>query len=229
MHFHLPKPLHGWREFFGEVGIIVVGVLIALAAEQLVDEIHWRAETRATRNALYSEVRDNLSAAEFRASQQDCIDRRLGEIATIFRTHADGRPIILTGAIGRPMYYGTSSETWDVAVSSQAVAHMPLHEKLDFAFSYLLFANMKDVQNREQDAWLKLNVLNDPGVLDAGDWPGLHQAYAEARALSSRMQLITNFAPSRAGLGQVASHAADIPSLVEGRRRFCSPILPQKQ
>lgn len=25
MHFHLPKPLHGWREFAGEVGIIVVG------------------------------------------------------------------------------------------------------------------------------------------------------------------------------------------------------------
>jgi hypothetical protein len=25
MHVHLPKPLHGWRDFVGEVGIIVVG------------------------------------------------------------------------------------------------------------------------------------------------------------------------------------------------------------
>ena len=33
MHIHLPKPLHGWRAFLGEVGIIVLGVLIALAAE----------------------------------------------------------------------------------------------------------------------------------------------------------------------------------------------------
>jgi hypothetical protein len=33
MHFHLPKPLHGWRAFAGEVGIIVVGVLIALREE----------------------------------------------------------------------------------------------------------------------------------------------------------------------------------------------------
>jgi len=32
MHFHLPKPLHGWREFAGEVGIIVIGVLIVLGA-----------------------------------------------------------------------------------------------------------------------------------------------------------------------------------------------------
>lgn len=36
MHFHLPKPLHGWREFAGEVGIVVFGVLIALGAEQVV-------------------------------------------------------------------------------------------------------------------------------------------------------------------------------------------------
>ena len=31
MHVPLPKPLHGWREFAGEVGIIVLGVIIALA------------------------------------------------------------------------------------------------------------------------------------------------------------------------------------------------------
>lgn len=37
MHFHLPKPLHGWREFAGEVGIIVIGVLIALSAEQFAE------------------------------------------------------------------------------------------------------------------------------------------------------------------------------------------------
>ena len=42
MHVHMPKPLHGWRAFLDEVGIIVVGVLIALAAEQAVQSIEWR-------------------------------------------------------------------------------------------------------------------------------------------------------------------------------------------
>ena len=51
MHFHLPKPLHGWRQFAGEVGIIVVGVLIALGAEQLVASWHWRSEVRADGSA----------------------------------------------------------------------------------------------------------------------------------------------------------------------------------
>ena len=35
MHVHLPKPLHGWRAFFGEIGVIVIGVLTALAAVTL--------------------------------------------------------------------------------------------------------------------------------------------------------------------------------------------------
>jgi type IV secretory pathway VirB2 component (pilin) len=49
MQVHLPEPLHGWREFAGEVGIIVLGVLIALAAQQIVEAIHGNAQAREFR------------------------------------------------------------------------------------------------------------------------------------------------------------------------------------
>jgi hypothetical protein len=52
MHFHLPKPLHGWREFVGEVGISVLGVLIALGAEQVIETVHGNAEVRQFRGAV---------------------------------------------------------------------------------------------------------------------------------------------------------------------------------
>ncbi len=48
MHIHLPKPLHGWRQFVGEVGIIVIGVLIALGAEQMVESLRWQQKVRST-------------------------------------------------------------------------------------------------------------------------------------------------------------------------------------
>jgi hypothetical protein len=54
----LPKPLHGWREFAGEVGIIVIGVLIALGAEQVVEEIHFRNAVASERMALHEALRD---------------------------------------------------------------------------------------------------------------------------------------------------------------------------
>ena len=34
MHLHMPKPLHGGREFIHEITIAVLGVLIALGANQ---------------------------------------------------------------------------------------------------------------------------------------------------------------------------------------------------
>src|SRR3954469_17736141 len=83
MHIHLPKPLHGWREFVGEVGIIVIGVLIALGAEQVVEAMHWRSEVEAARQSLYDTVPGNLNAAKWRQQQQPCVDRRLAEIDQI--------------------------------------------------------------------------------------------------------------------------------------------------
>ena len=56
MDVRLPKPLHGWREFAGEVGVIVLGVLIALGAQELVQELQWRSEVKQTREALDAEL-----------------------------------------------------------------------------------------------------------------------------------------------------------------------------
>jgi hypothetical protein len=61
MHFHLPKPLHGWRAFAGEVGIIVIGVLLALSAEQLVEWLHWRHQQHDTLERLFQESRTNVA------------------------------------------------------------------------------------------------------------------------------------------------------------------------
>src|SRR5206468_10323303 len=110
MHFHLPKPMHGWRAFVGEVGIIVVGVLIALAAEQVVESWHWRHETEATRQALRREAADSLQGAAQRSAQQACVEQRLKVIGLVFAAHAAGRPIHLTGPIGRPIAYFGSTD-----------------------------------------------------------------------------------------------------------------------
>jgi hypothetical protein len=42
VEFHKPKPVHNWRELLTEIGVVVIGVCIALAAEQAVEWWHWR-------------------------------------------------------------------------------------------------------------------------------------------------------------------------------------------
>lgn len=61
MHIHLPKPVHGWRAFVGEVGIIVIGILIALGAEQLVEWVHWRHKQHETLERLFEESRIDVA------------------------------------------------------------------------------------------------------------------------------------------------------------------------
>lgn len=85
MQSRLPKPLHGWRAFVGEVGIIVRGVLIALGAGQVVEAIHERTELWDLRSALRAELADDRA----------CSMNDIGTCKSGCRKGADGifRPI----------------------------------------------------------------------------------------------------------------------------------------
>src|SRR5438270_12477585 len=92
MHFHLPKPLHGWRALAGEVGIIVVGVLIALGAEQIVEAMHWRMQAAEARTALRDEIgRDNLPQAYTRLAIAPYLSAKLDQLVAADGAHIDRR------------------------------------------------------------------------------------------------------------------------------------------
>ena len=58
---------HTWRDFFIHIATIVVGLIIAVGLEQLVERIHQHYELRETREALASELeanRDHLKLDE---------------------------------------------------------------------------------------------------------------------------------------------------------------------
>ena len=230
MHVHLPKPLHGWRAFVGEVGIIVLGVLIALGAEQVVEALHWRAEMNGERQALYSEASENIGSVRWRQRLQPCIDARLGQLHAIFHAHALGRTIELQRPVGRPVTSFMSNTAWQVALSSQAVSHMSLDQKLAFARAFSSYENLDQALLREQDAWLKLGVLDDPSLLSDGDWPALRQAYSEAATLNERIKLITQHVLSVGTLGDRSKETFErTPGAKEAASEFCRPLVNASQ
>ncbi|MBA2466285.1 MAG: hypothetical protein H0V46_01600 [Sphingomonas sp.] len=85
MRLRLFKPLHGWRTFWGEVGIIVLGVCIALIAQQVVEAINWKREVAGLRTAVRAEMSENLATYIYRAEQKNCIDSRLDELERLAR------------------------------------------------------------------------------------------------------------------------------------------------
>jgi hypothetical protein len=190
VHFHLPKPLHGWRAFVGEVGIIVVGVLIALGAEQVVENMHWRSEVTAERKSLLVEAWDNVGAVAARQQQQQCVDRRLQEIRTVLERHHRGEPLGLSGEIGRPTSEGASRGTWQIALAGQSLSHMSNEEKLAFSDAFADFDLWDRVSLEEKAIWLRLAPLNMADLLSEEDWSRIRSAYAEAVAYNNHIRVL---------------------------------------
>src|SRR5690242_12351819 len=157
MHFHIPKPLHGWREFAGEVGIIVLGVLIALAAEQLIFAIHQRSEARQARENVIGEIEQNLDAFRRRAEIQPCIDRRLDELEQLIRAApaAHARPLW----VGRPQVWELYFQRWNTAAAGGRTSLLAPDEQFSLARFYSRFSTATQMMEEEQLAWARLRGL----------------------------------------------------------------------
>ena len=92
------KPPHGWNAVAWELGIVTLGVLIALGAQQAVESINERREAAATRAAVIQEIEESLALLEMRRIAQPCVDRRLAEIRAIVEQWAR------TGTFKRPRW-----------------------------------------------------------------------------------------------------------------------------
>ena len=80
MHVSMPKPLHGWREFAGEVGVVLLGVLLALGAQQLVSDWQWRSEVRDADARISEELSFDVALAYERSAIDTCLRPRLTEL-----------------------------------------------------------------------------------------------------------------------------------------------------
>lgn len=159
MHFHLPKPLHGWREFVGEVGIIVIGVLIALSAEQAVTWLHDRSAAREVHANIFDEAQFNFNFVHARLAQEPCIARRIGELEGALARAGDGPLNPIPQWVGRPDFVPVFSERWKAATASGRSNLFTLQEQNKLDDLYGNFDLLKQYGAAEQDAWLKLRLL----------------------------------------------------------------------
>lgn len=117
MDIHKPKPVHSWRELLSEIGVIVIGIVIALSGEQALEWWHWRGVVGETRQALDRELALNLGSVQTRIDQGPCIGRRIAELKTVFRLHARGMPTTFEGPLGQPQFPHIQTSVWETALS----------------------------------------------------------------------------------------------------------------
>src|SRR4051812_12514415 len=102
MLLHFPKPLHGWRAFMGEVTVIVLGVLIALLAQQFAQTLNDRSSAQQARENIGAELAVNIGRMQSADDRAACLTHRLDELATFLREARQGRSLGRVTWIGRP-------------------------------------------------------------------------------------------------------------------------------
>jgi hypothetical protein len=160
MHFHLPKPLHGWREFAGEVGIIVVGVLIALAAEQVVEDWSWKNRVHQAEASMEKEIADDDGPQAYeRLAMRPCIARELDQAEQALIAERDSGSPFVPQPLTAPPFRTWDENSWLAAVSSQATSHMPTKRMYDWSAPFSLIPDMNQASLRETQDWAELERI----------------------------------------------------------------------
>jgi len=157
------RPLKGWRAFAGEVGVIVLGVLLALGAQQAVENWQVRKDVAAFRETINREIGYTLYAQEIRLMQVECSLQRLREIEEWLAQSRSGEvmpPIEIPGGL-RIAPFRAAWESRD----AQTYRNLPAEVRQQYALFYDGDANFEKLDADSVSAWRALARFSEPGTV----------------------------------------------------------------
>ena len=203
------RPRDGWRVFAGEVGVIVLGVLIALVAQQVAENWQWQQTVARTKADLDDQIHAAIANSAERAAVDPCLSQRLSELATKIaasRGEWKGDPYILPGAstakgtvhYAVPRVYRTPErdfpdDVWQQAKAGGVLAHLTPADIALYAEAFANVAALRAYSVPENELQPELSFLAFDGPLGPAE---------RARALStiSRLDTINRDTLNRASL-----------------------------
>lgn len=215
MKLRMPRPLNGWRAFAGEVGVVVLGVLLALGAQEIAESIDDRREAAATRDSLANEIEESLAVLELRKAAQPCIDRRLKELRAIVNEWGRTGSFETPRWVSQATWFAFDTARFEAAQSAGRLALLPSEEQYRFGLVVGSLRTFRDIQRRETDAWSTLRMLQSgPEVLSASDRTAVRVALQDASTLNHFAQI---------SVGQTLPQAAEFgwrPDMTRVRERM---------
>jgi hypothetical protein len=225
MKLQLPKPMHGWRLLAGEIGIIVVGVLVALGAQQVVETLHWHNEVRQFRIALDGELGQNTAALRYRISQERCVGARIAALESWRDDARAGRPLRTIGEIGRPSLYALSTGVWE-SRTGDLMRQMPLAVSIRYSSLYDQFDNVAVQTRDEREAWRSLSSYNGSSSLSEAELKRLTELIYRVKSLDRVLQRNWEQASRQTAEVGIRPDFGDIKAFVQPPDpAFCAPLL----
>jgi len=149
MDVRKPKLVRNWRELFKEWGIIVLGVLTALLAEQAVQSVAWSHKVDAAIADMDNELGSGDGPQAYaRLAIHDCVAARLNSLRSAVERGDRAQSIALIDTIWLPerTYDSLAREA---ATASDVASHMPHERMLQYRIIYEVIPDMDRLSDRE--------------------------------------------------------------------------------
>ncbi|MBV9549484.1 MAG: hypothetical protein JO256_07405 [Alphaproteobacteria bacterium] len=171
MEIHKPKPMHSWRELLTEIGVVVIGVCIALGAEQTVEWFHWQHKIEASLEAVRLELKnDNGPQAFTRVAIRDCLDQRLDAIQAAIEAGKSRQEIAALVQGYRPPNRTWDSDAWKAVLASDIGSHVAPETMVLWSMPYRWIPVVQATNSQEHEDWKGLQLVHRTGEkLSAGE------------------------------------------------------------
>jgi type II secretory pathway pseudopilin PulG len=205
MRFRVWKPLHNWRQFAGEVAIIVVGIMLALSAENWMEQRKWRQQANLTTEAIKQELSYAAQWSYERQVIQPCLkgqikkligqlERNSGEWAATPMYRASNNEAQASETV--PFAYRAPSrvltaDAWENAIATGSLNHLPRERVQAFSALYNQISQWRELQAEEARASTRLSPLAFNGSLDQQARSDMIGALAEVDRINHLMTIIS--------------------------------------
>lgn len=223
MHIHKPKATHSLREFLSEIGVIVLGILIALSGEQMIEWLHWRHEVAEAQATLSEELAHDVGVYRFRLVQSDCISQRVEDLKRYRDSWRTSHPLKLAAPISGPFEYIYTRDAWTVAQASQSAAHMPIETRINYERIYNTLAFLEEQRVREGALWEDLTQFDGARHLDEHDLMRLTAMLNNAALQNLFYKFNGPYIEKRARMLNI--HPEELKGNPAAIKRLCTPLI----
>ena len=188
MDIHKPKPVHNLREFLSEIVVIVIGVLIALGLEQVVENLHWQHEVTQGREHLRDEIAFNERVYGYRVAIAPCVSANLASLKKVVAALRAGERVAPIAEFSSPNNGPIQHEIWNSLGAAQVQVHFPKDELHQYSMFYQYRQDAEYFMDRESRAWRQLHALEgDPNRLSMPELNALWVALGDAAEMTDAL------------------------------------------
>ncbi|MEE3623318.1 hypothetical protein UCD39_04865 [Nitrospirillum sp. BR 11752] len=168
MEIHAPEsPIQSLKDFVIHIGVVTVGILIALGLEQAVEAYHRHELVRQAVASFHAELAENRKSVQDVMTEIAEHNARAEQGLALLEAWQQGK-----GTPGAELKYPgirldlLSSASWDAAIATHALGDLPYDEARRYAEAYAGFRLFMEQEKAQLAEWQDLRLFGaDPAVM----------------------------------------------------------------